>query len=277
MPLLEVIDALLGLSMTNKTYLFGDKDSETERLDLLNAIYNPYSKKFLAEVLETTTGKVLDVGCAQGSMSQWLAEHDTVESVLGVDIDEHALNSATAKKIPKATFELHSVYDLNQLHGQFDMIYERFVLIHLTNPIAALKAIFNQLKPGGIFVCDTGIHSHCFSDPKTESYDQFIKLALQMFSSQGKDADLGKTIASIATNIGFVKEQIQLQQPLLRSKTEKKLMYLGFQNARALFEQESLATVDELNCLDQRMIKDIEDNDSLWAAPTLCQFVFRKR
>jgi ubiquinone/menaquinone biosynthesis C-methylase UbiE len=262
--------------MTNKNYLFGEQDSETKRLDLLNAVYNPWSKNFLADVLEKTGGKILEVGCGQGSMSQWLAEHDNVDSVLGLDIDKLALKTAAEKNIPKTEFELFSVYDLNQLHDQFDIIYQRFVLIHLTNPAAALKAIYNQLKPGGIFVCDTGIHSHCFSDPKTDSYDNFIKLVLQMFASQGKDADLGKTIASTASKIGFIKEHIQLQQPLLRRKTEKNLMYLSLKNAQPLFEQEGLATADELNSLNQCMLKDIENEDSIWAAPTLCQFVFRK-
>jgi len=262
--------------MAKDDYLFGDKDSFTERLDLVNAVYNPYSIKFLAPVLKETHSSILEVGCGQGSMSQWLAEQPHVNSVLGVDIDENALKIAAQKQTPKTKFELLSVYDLNQLDDSFDLIYERFVLIHLTSPTAALKAIYNQLKPGGAFVCDTGIHSHCFSDPKTKSYDQFIKLALHMFASQGKEADLGKSIASLATSIGFHIEAMQLQQPLLRTQSEKKLMYLGLQNARPMFEQENLASVDELNTLEQCMLKDIENLESIWAAPTLCQFVFRK-
>lgn len=262
--------------MIKDNYFFGEKDSETKRLDLLNQVYSVYSKKFIETQLTQHPGKLLEIGCGRGTMLEWLSRQPFVHSVVGIDIDQRAIDFANAKKISNAELEVLSVYDLDQLTEQFDFIYQRFVLIHLTNPMAAIRAIYNQLKPGGFFICETCIHSHCFSDPISPGYDRFIKLAIQMFASQGKDGDIGKHLISQASQVGFQKIAAELHQPLLTTASEKNLMVLGLQNARNLFIQENLHTEAELNKVEQNMLIDLNNNHCFWAAPTFCQFLLRK-
>lgn len=266
--------------MSSDNYLFGSKDGTTERLDLLNLIYNPYSKDFITKTLKRPEGNVLEVACGRGFMSHWFAKQPKVTSVLGIDIDAAAIADAEAisqtDQLANINFKILSVYDLNLLEGPFDIIYLRFILIHLTNPIAALRAIYNNLKPNGVMICETAIHSHCFSDPKNNSYDQFVKFAMQTFASQGKDCDLGKQIYSLCRNQKFSVEQMNFIQPLLQSPAEKKAMYLGMQSAKEVFAQNKLASEKELDALEHQMGKDYLYDDSVWAAPTLCQILARK-
>lgn len=266
--------------MSSDSYLFGKKDGASERLALINEIYNPYSERFITQALTTPQGRVLDIACGPGLMSRWFAKQTNITSVLGIDIDAAAITNAAAlcqaEHLTNAEFKMLSVYDLDLLDGEFDIIYLRFILLHLTNPIAAIRAIYHKLKPNGLMICETAIHSHCFSDPKNNSYDQFIKFAMQTFASQGKDCDLGKQIYSLCRSQQFSVEHMHYTQPLLRSVTEKKAMFLGFQSTKEIFNQNKLATSDELNALENQMAKDYLDTDCVWAAPTLCQVLARK-
>jgi len=266
--------------MSSDSYLFGKKDGASERLILINSVYNPYSKQFITQALKNLQGRVLEIACGTGLMSCWFAKQDNITSTLGIDIDAAAIANATAisqaEQLTNTEFKVLSVYDLDLLEGLFDVIYLRFILTHLTNPIAALRAIYHKLKPNGVMICETAIHSHCFSDPKNNAYDQFSKFAMQTFAAQGKDCDLGKQIYSLCRNQQFSIERMQCVQPLLRTVTEKKTIFLGFQSAKEIFNQNKLATIDALNALENQMAKDYLDTDSVWAAPTLCQVVARK-
>lgn len=268
------------VNMSSDSYLFGKKDVTSERLTLINSIYNPYSEQFITQALKTPQGRVLEIACGPGLMSCWFAKQDNITSMLGIDIDAAAVANATAlsqaEQLTNTEFKVLSVYDLDLLEGAFDIIYLRFILIHLTNPTAALRAIYNKLKPNGVMICETAIHSHCFSDPKNNSYDQFIKIAMQTFASQGKDCDLGKQIYSLCRSQQFSVEHMHYVQPLLRTVTEKKTILLGFQSAKEIFNQNKLATSDVLNALENQMAKDYLDTDCIWAAPTLCQVSARK-
>lgn len=266
--------------MKSDCYLFDEHDDITERVDLINLIFNPYSQNFIIEALTPLQGKVLEIACGRGLMSLWFAKQINVTSVLGIDTNATAITQATELRqktqLQNVNFKIHSVYDLDLIEEEFDIIYLRFILIHLTNPMAALREIYNKLKPNGVMICETAIYSHCFSNPKVDSYDQFIKFIMQIFASQGKDCDLGKQIYSLCRNQHFSIETMRLIQPMLSTMQEKKAMFLGLKSTYQFFIENKLATEQELNALELQMSKDYLNTDSIWAAPTLCQVAAKK-
>lgn len=256
-------------------------DNTSERLKLTSSIYNPYSQAFIKKCLQNQGGKALEIACGQGVMTCWLAELPGVQSVLGIDISPESIEKAKALsaslQLHNTEFRILSVYDLDLLKETFDIIYLRFVLIHLTNPLAALRAVYNKLNPNGLMICETAIHSHSFSTPSTTCYDQFIKLIKLLFSSQGKDADLGKQLYSLCLSLNFSIEDMNYSQPMLIDPADKKIMVLGFQRAKELFLKEKIVTQKELDSLEQQMAKEYLNPKSVWAAPTFCQVLAKKK
>ena len=82
---------------------------------------------------------VLDIGCNGGFYSIQMKRRGAGR-VLGVDIDDRYLNQArfaTATLGLEIEFQKCSVYDIDQLAGQFDYVIFMGVLYHLRYPLYA--------------------------------------------------------------------------------------------------------------------------------------------
>jgi tRNA (mo5U34)-methyltransferase len=96
---------------------------------------------------------VLDVGCNGGFYSIQMKQRGAGR-VLGVDIDDRYLNQArfaAATLGLEIEFEKASVYDIDQLAGQFDYVIFMGVLYHLRYPLYALDKVIKKVRGRLIF------------------------------------------------------------------------------------------------------------------------------
>lgn len=96
------------------------------------------------------TGKrVLDLGCRDGALTEVFMAGN---SVVGVDIDEHALARARAH-LGIETHVFDALGDWSELGGeQFDVIVAGEILEHLYFPEVVAQKVALHLKPGGLFI-----------------------------------------------------------------------------------------------------------------------------
>jgi 2-polyprenyl-3-methyl-5-hydroxy-6-metoxy-1,4-benzoquinol methylase len=95
-------------------------------------------------------GKVLDIGCGDGTRLSQLMELGW-EGV-GVDFDSQAISRARSKGMNAYCGEL---LELGLTDNSFDAIILRHVIEHIYNPAEVLKECMRLLKPGGQFVITT--------------------------------------------------------------------------------------------------------------------------
>ena len=80
--------------------------------------------------------------------------------VTGIDYSgaqcEQARQVCAARGITNATFVEASAYATGLPRASFDAVYCRFLLLHLTDPGAALREMREVLKRGGILVVEDG-------------------------------------------------------------------------------------------------------------------------
>jgi tRNA (mo5U34)-methyltransferase len=75
--------------------------------------------------------------------------------VLGIDVDQRYLNQArfAARTLGmEVEFEKRSVYEVDELAGQFDFVFFMGVLYHLRYPLFALDKVIKKVAPGGRLV-----------------------------------------------------------------------------------------------------------------------------
>ncbi|OUC13982.1 MAG: SAM-dependent methyltransferase [Alkalinema sp. CACIAM 70d] len=99
--------------------------------------------------------RILDAGCGTGCGTEYLVYLNPQAEVTGIDLSAGALEVAKERCRrsvgDRATFHHLSLFDVDQLPGQFDLINCVGVLHHTPDPVRGIKALAEKLAPGGLF------------------------------------------------------------------------------------------------------------------------------
>ena len=98
--------------------------------------------------------RILDAGCGTGVGTEYLVHLNPEAQVTGIDLSEGALKVATERcqrsGADRVEFHHLSLYDVDQIPGEFDLINCVGVLHHLPDPKRGIQALSKKLAPGGI-------------------------------------------------------------------------------------------------------------------------------
>ncbi|MGB3573737.1 MAG: class I SAM-dependent methyltransferase [Phormidesmis sp.] len=99
--------------------------------------------------------RILDAGCGTGVGTEYLVHLNPEAEVVGIDLSAGAIAVATERcqrsGADRVTFHNLSIYDVDQVPGEFDLINCVGVLHHMPDPVRGIQALARKLKPGGIF------------------------------------------------------------------------------------------------------------------------------
>ncbi|MBW4560750.1 MAG: class I SAM-dependent methyltransferase [Mojavia pulchra JT2-VF2] len=98
--------------------------------------------------------RILDAGCGSGVGTEYLVHLNPQAQVVGIDLSAGTLEVAKerCKRSGANRVEFHhlSLYDVEQLPGEFDLINCVGVLHHTPDPIRGIQALAKKLAPGGL-------------------------------------------------------------------------------------------------------------------------------
>jgi SAM-dependent methyltransferase len=98
--------------------------------------------------------RILDAGCGTGVGTEYLVHLNPDATVVGIDLSAGALAVAKERcqKSGATRVEFHhlSLFDAEQLPGEFDLINCVGVLHHTPDPIRGIQALAKKLAPGGL-------------------------------------------------------------------------------------------------------------------------------
>ncbi len=98
--------------------------------------------------------RILDAGCGTGVGTEYLAHLNPQASVVGIDLSAGALDVARERcqrsGAKNAEFHHLSLFDVQQIPGEFDLINCVGVLHHTPDPIGGIQALAKKLAPGGL-------------------------------------------------------------------------------------------------------------------------------
>jgi 2-polyprenyl-3-methyl-5-hydroxy-6-metoxy-1,4-benzoquinol methylase len=111
-----------------------------------------YSVKYSNFLVPKTYGRVLDIGCGHGYLTEKIAANPKVDSVVGVDkiADFRCLH-------PNITYQTNNLTEPDDFPGQFDVIVSSEFIEHISEEDYKflLTKITKALKPGGIYIGST--------------------------------------------------------------------------------------------------------------------------
>jgi ubiquinone/menaquinone biosynthesis C-methylase UbiE len=189
---------------TKRGYLLGSSKHEQDRLyDHLESFGQ---KRLLGRVRPGM--RILDVGCGPGAVSALLARATGPEGrVVGVDLSEEHLARARAhaevEGLSNVRFEWADASDLPFSLGVFDLVYSKFLLMHVPAREEVLDEMVRVLAPGGtLFVYDTEAGASLFWPEGTAAHRAWA-LSMRALQEGGADPELGRKLYGLLVGAGL--------------------------------------------------------------------------
>lgn len=113
------------------------------------AFFGPIADRLVTALDPQEGERCLDVGCGRGAVAARLLERVGADGeVLGVDLAPGMVQQA-ARAVPGARFEVGDARDPGPADAGWDLVAGSAVIFFLDDPVAALTAWAQRLRPGG--------------------------------------------------------------------------------------------------------------------------------
>jgi ubiquinone/menaquinone biosynthesis C-methylase UbiE len=252
---------------SNDTYVLQVGEKGKERLTILNELFQSSSCSLLLEAGLSPGKKILEVGCGTGCMTNWMAEKIGPKGqIYAVDISAAQLDiareSAKKQKLENITFIENSIFDLKDL-PQFDLIYSKFTLMHLSEPYKALEMMLRFLKPGGYIVCEEASNAITYCYPPSSTFQKSRQLLLSLAEKKKLDFNLGEKLYDYFRKLALENISVNFIQPIFKTPHQKKLILLLVEELKENYKYYDLASEQEIAHLLKSLSDFIEDDSYL--------------
>ena len=260
-------------------YVLATGSAAAHRLRILHSLYGPGARRVLLQAGIQPGMRVADLGCGVGMVTALLAELvGPTGQVVGVDFSSAQIAQArelAPTSLSNVSFIEASATDTGLPHESFDLVYCRFLLIHLTDPGLALREMHRLLKPDGILVCEDGDLTSAGSEPPS-ALNAFSDLFGRLGPTWGVDYTLGRRLFQMVLAANFSEPEITYNQPVEARGEVKRLLDLSVAEAGPAFVGAGLITSDELDHTLVEMRRIAEDETVIAMMPRMSQVWARK-
>jgi 2-polyprenyl-3-methyl-5-hydroxy-6-metoxy-1,4-benzoquinol methylase len=181
-------------------YLMSRTSAEYQRLHIQALTWEKITNRVLLEAGLSEGMDFLDVGCGTGDVMRLAGNVITHSgSVTGVDIDENigAESLALLLQLNNSKYSFIGL-DITKdtIYGQYDFVYSRLLITHMTDPLAIIKKLYDAVRPGGILLIQDYDFAAIKTNDKLENITGYMRyLMLQLFPKTGRDPEAGTNLS----------------------------------------------------------------------------------
>ena len=260
-------------------YALATGRAATSRLQMLHGLYGPGSCRVLQQAGIQWGMRVADLGCGAGLMTAMLAELvGPTGYAFGVDFSGAQLTQAREvlpSHLSNVTFVEASAIDTRLPKESLDLVYCRFLLLHLPEPERALREMHRILKPGGILVCEDSDLTSGGSEPPS-SMNAFGDLWGRLGPFRGVDYTMARQLIPLILAAGFSGHDLTFNQPVVVRGESKRFLEWSVAEAGPAFVGAGLITSEELEQTLTDMQRVARDETVVAIMPRMSQVWARK-
>lgn len=180
-----------------------------------------------------------DIGCGAGSMTVHLAKQVGPSGcVIAVDASAEQLeatrNAVRQAGLNNVKFIQADILQFESLPKQpGDVVYSRFVLMHLPNPQCALENMYSLLKEGGVLALQEPTWSTVNTNYPDSFLHEYRDAVIQLGNAKGLDYNIGRKLPKMSLSLqdSFVESYESVRKITLAEYTP--LAQLRFQELGA--------------------------------------------
>lgn len=261
-------------------YSLATGEAAVRRLTALHRLYSPSGRRILLQAGLKPGMTVADLGCGVGATTRTLAEMvGPSGSVTGLDVSaaqlEQGRNLCAAAGIANSIFLEASATATGLPRNSFDLVYCRFLLLHLVDPAACLREMREILKPGGVLVVEDGDLTSAGSSPAS-SLHWFASLFGRLGPTRGLNYAMANHLYHLVEAAGFPDPEIEIHQPAMARGEERFLLKWSVEEAAPAFIAAGLVTAGEMSAILADMNRDTRDPGILVLGPRMSVVWARK-
>jgi SAM-dependent methyltransferase len=263
------IDALIQ----SNPYALATGAAAVRRLHVLHDIYAPAGRRGLLNAGLQPGMHVADFGCGVGMVTRMLGEMvGPSGTVTGVDVNGEQLAEAAAwckfRGVTNTSFVKADACKTSLPRGGFDLVYCRFLLLHLPDPMGCLLEMRDVLRPGGIMVIEDGDLASATSVPPGPM-DAFAQLFCRFGPTRGLNYSLSTNLYHMVIRAGFSDVGVEIHQPAIIRGENRQFLRWSVQEAGPTFVEAGVTTPERLKRTLDEMQEAIDDPDVLILAPRM--------
>ena len=247
-------------------YTIDESVSGLERQKQLAQTFSPATIRFLDEIGDITGVKALDVGCGIGETTRMLGRRiGKSGSVVGVDFDQNLIESASS-----LTNEDNITYTKGDAHclafedGSFDVVYARLLLLHVSEPMLALKEMLRVCRPKGTVIVHDGDFSTLYTKP-----DPLGGEGLNKLFSLFRNTRIGSGLWHMFRECGYDQVELRVDRMLVREESGKRLTLMTVEAMQEAALKSELMTPKEVDTLCQTFSAGVKDDNYLIGYPEM--------
>ncbi|HET6219443.1 MAG TPA: methyltransferase domain-containing protein [Acidobacteriaceae bacterium] len=261
-------------------YSLATGEAAVRRLTALHRVYSPTGRRVLLRAGLKTGMAVADLGCGVGATTRMLAEMvGPTGHVTGIDLSaaqlEQGRRLCKTGGITNATFVEASATATGLRRSSLDLVYCRFLLLHLVDPEAGLREMLAILKPGGVLVVEDGDLTTAGSSPAS-SLSSFADLFGRLGPTRGLDYSLATHLYHLVKKAGCPEADIEIHQPAMARGEDRFLLKWTVEEAAPAFIAAGLVTAAHMDTILADMDRDTRNPDILVIGPRISSVWARK-
>jgi len=223
-------------------YTYGTSEPAAARLEAIAKFFNPLSAGFVRDFAPNPVRKVLDLGCGPGFTTSMLSEATGCPVVCGLDSSPDFLAMAR-ERFPHCEFLEHDVTAV-PFPVTADLIYARFLLSHLKQPVRLVNEWTTQLnEEGRLILEETGN-----IETDVQVFKDYLAVSAMMIEKQGAKLHIGDTLGS-----GSYDAQVVFNKSLRLPVADGQAATWFLPNTLTLWEQNQ-KVLDALSASERRKI-----------------------